>query len=1351
MSNPRAAAALFVVFSLSALVFLRHRASTGEIAREVRRPAQAAVSPGAGTDPVRAPEAGLGIAATPAQTTAFDGWLRAWQAAPAAERGPLEAAGVAAAIERRSVMRHLIATDPREALARALPRDLRAQLPAAIRAHVEVPIDARGDFEVLDACACPAGAHAGHPASAEVFRAVTVDGVRYRASVYGRREAQATKHAIPLHGIALDGMLALDERPYRLLGVSEKRARGFAADRPAVMVGFEVQALADAADLARLETSLLAAEAIAGPNPAPARAADAATAWTTGAKQVLVIRVDFSDLPGDPRSVLDGDSPVAITASVAQDWMDRRIAPIFRDMSYGATSLVSTVSPKVYRLPQTAARYASALDFSQLHKDARDAAAADYAVGTFDRVVVVFSSLSGLPGSRYFFAGIASRGGAEVWINGALWSVGHELGHTYGLAHSNRWTVTDGDPLSARGTSTEYGDPFDIMGGAQNYDARAHFNPWWKNKLGWLPDSQVQTVTASGTYRVYRFDHPAATGILALKVARDATRNYWIGLRRNFTDNASLSQGAYVLWGDPNPLASNFLDLSTPGVDSTDGALAIGSSFSDPVGNITIRPIAVGGSGPAEYLDVQVTLGPSAPGFLVVPEAVLASEGQIAGFRVLPSGIPTPTYRWQRRGPGETAWSDLSDNARYAGTTGPTLTVASAGAMSGEQFQCVLTNSSGTAAHAAPATLTVASSGFVTLAGRAGIGAQLDGPGNLARLASPSGVAVGPDGTVYVSEFSGGLRLISRQGVVSTLVRSFPSNPGGVAVDALGFAYVVSSNGHVVYKVSPLGDVSILAGRANTPGNVDAAGGEARFNGPAAIAIDAVGNLYVADANNRTIRRITPAGVVTTFAGQAGGSGSSVDGVGTAARFFLPAKLSIDPRGVLLVSDGGALRTVAPDGTVRTIPRRDNGPLARAAAADFLGNIYFVSTSASSFHRLKPDGTLVALASRRGSTDGAPDVAAVFGIEGVSIDGSGGVLAVEYANHTLRKYIPAGLPGILSQPAAQTVPEGRPATLAVATQGSAAVSYQWFRNGVAITGATNASFTIPAAQAGDSGAYTVAVGNDAGSLQSNPATVNVVTSRLSNVSLRTTLAAEQVLTVGFTMQGGAKPVLIRAAGPGLRALGVTDAMADPRLALYGAAAGEIARNDNWGGDAAVSTTMAAVGAFPFPSAASLDAALVRSLQGGHSVQVSGPAAGNLIVEIYDAGSGIVPRLINLSALNFVGRDGDILIAGFTLLGSGTKNLLIRAVGPSLAQFGVGGVLADPVLTVYDSAQRVVGTNDNFAGSLAGTFAGTGAFPLLPGGRDSAVVLALAAGGYTVQVSGVGNTTGNAMIEIYEVP
>jgi hypothetical protein len=233
------------------------------------------------------------------------------------------------------------------------------------------------------------------------------------------------------------------------------------------------------------------------------------------------------------------------------------------------------------------------------------------------------------------------------------------------------------------------------------------------------------------------------------------------------------------------------------------------------------------------------------------------------------------------------------------------------------------------------------------------------------------------------------------------------------------------------------------------------------------------------------------------------------------------------------------------------------------------------------------------------------------------------------------------------------------------------------------------------------------------------------------------------------MSGGAKNVLLRAVGPGLAQFGVSGTMPDPKLDLFQGSTLQVS-NDNWGGTSTLTTTFASVGAFALPPT-SLDAALLSSVDGGRTAQISGAAAGNVLVEAYDVGTSSSPRLSNVSARNRVGTGGDILIAGFTVAGSGTKNLLIRAIGPGLAQFGLTGVLADPKLEVFNSAGDRVGLNDNWDSATAAAQTSVGAFTITPGSKDAVLVIALTPGGYTVQVSGADGGTGEAIVELYELP
>jgi N-acetylmuramoyl-L-alanine amidase len=359
---------------------------------------------------------------------------------------------------------------------------------------------------------------------------------------------------------------------------------------------------------------------------------------------------------------------------------------------------------------------------------------------------------------------------------------------------------------------------------------------------------------------------------------------------------------------------------------------------------------------------------------------------------------------------------------------------------------------------------------------------------------------------------------------------------------------------------------------------------------------------------------------------------------------------------------------------------------------------------------------------------------------------------VGFLSRFIRVARPEGLPGkdrplIRSHPTASTGADGRVTLFPVVAATPGDVSYQWFRDGVLLPGESARGLSFTPSKAADSGSYTVRLSNAAGSVDSLPVDVRIrPTAWLSNVSVRTGLASGQTVIVGLVVRDGPRGLLLRAAGPVLRAFGLAGAMADPRLTLFRGADRVVANND-W--QAGLAPTMAAVGAFAFP-AASRDAALLADLEGAHTAHAVGTAGGIVLVEGYDAGSGGSGRVVNLSARNRVGTGDDGLITGFAVAGTGQRRVLIRAVGPTLAAFGVPGPLADPRLEIFDGSTRIAG-NDDWTPELASAFAQVGAFGLPAGSRDAALVLTLPAGrAYTAQVTG-GGATGEALVEVYELP
>ncbi len=338
-------------------------------------------------------------------------------------------------------------------------------------------------------------------------------------------------------------------------------------------------------------------------------------------------------------------------------------------------------------------------------------------------------------------------------------------------------------------------------------------------------------------------------------------------------------------------------------------------------------------------------------------------------------------------------------------------------------------------------------------------------------------------------------------------------------------------------------------------------------------------------------------------------------------------------------------------------------------------------------------------------------------------------------------------PKITVQPISVTVAAGGSAALTVAASGRPAPAFQWRKDGALIGGATGETLLLSGVTAAQAGRYTATATNPLGSETSAAADVAVAAgaSRLANLSVRANLAAAQRLIVGFATNSP-KSVLLRGIGPTLGAFGVGDALADPKLELFQDAT-KVSENDNW--EAALAPTFAAVGAFGL-TAGSRDAALQTTVGGSRTAQITGPGAGVVLVEVYDAGSGTAQRLVNVSARNFVGTGDAIMIAGFVVDGPVAKTLLIRAVGPTLAGFGVGGALADPKLEIFRNGAKAV-ENDDWSPALAATAQAVGAFALLPNSRDAALLVTLPPGAYSAQVSGIAGGTGEALVEVYEVP
>jgi sugar lactone lactonase YvrE len=317
----------------------------------------------------------------------------------------------------------------------------------------------------------------------------------------------------------------------------------------------------------------------------------------------------------------------------------------------------------------------------------------------------------------------------------------------------------------------------------------------------------------------------------------------------------------------------------------------------------------------------------------------------------------------------------------------------------------------------------VTAAGVVTtLAGTAGMSGTTDGTGAAARFKLPTGVTVDGAGNVYVADSGSGLvRKVTPAGVVTTM----PGAAGfvGIAVDGVGNVYVAA--GCMIQKIAAGGGAATPVGDPSRCGASDDPGEGAPFNSLAGLAVDGAGNMYVADRGSHSVRKVTPAGVVTTLAGTARLFGRA-DGAGPAARFRFPSGIAIDAAGTLYVADQGnhIIRKVTSSGAVTTLAGTSQlagsvdgtGVTARlsapaSTAVDGAGNIYVADRYNHTLRKITPTGavtTLAGSAGAAGSTDGAGGAARFKMPTGVALDGAGSLYVSDQFNHTLRKVTAAG-------------------------------------------------------------------------------------------------------------------------------------------------------------------------------------------------------------------------------------------------------------------------------------------------------------------------------------------------------
>ena len=444
------------------------------------------------------------------------------------------------------------------------------------------------------------------------------------------------------------------------------------------------------------------------------------------------------------------------------------------------------------------------------------------------------------------------------------------------------------------------------------------------------------------------------------------------------------------------------------------------------------------------------------------------------------------------------------------------------------------------------------SGGFTGSAdGRTGFTGSADSASRKPLLYAPAGVAVDASGNIYVSDTANNqIRKISATGAISNVAGAFTgsggvdgtawnarfNNPQGMATDASGNVYVADQGNHAIRRIASNRAVSTVAGSftgsgaAGFSGSADgAAKTTARFNKPADVAVDASGNIYVADSGNHAIRKISTNGTVTTLAGAMGAAGNT-NATGSSARFRSPQGIAVDGNGTVYVADTGnqVIRRITANGAVSTFagaaftgsasPRGGRASFTGSAHAAFIGsadsttlpasvdgsattarfsyptdmtidsagNLYVTDSGTEKMRRISANGTVTTLG---GSPDGF-----FYNPLAVAAGANGTLYVADAGNNRIARGIPGASaiapPVIIAEPSDFIDVFGNTSANFSVTATGGNLTYQWYRNGIPVSGA-NAPTLLRTASPITEGIYTVAVSNLLATEFSEPATLSL--------------------------------------------------------------------------------------------------------------------------------------------------------------------------------------------------------------------------------------------------------------------
>ena len=514
--------------------------------------------------------------------------------------------------------------------------------------------------------------------------------------------------------------------------------------------------------------------------------------------------------------------------------------------------------------------------------------------------------------------------------------------------------------------------------------------------------------------------------------------------------------------------------------------------------------------------------------------------------------------------------------------------------------------------------------------------------------------------------------------------------------------------GHTFAAADDLYVTNIAQGNTGSISKVTRSGTQTTFSNqvgpsPVGLAFDRNGNLFVSLYTNGEIYKFAPNGTQTVFA-------TNIVG---------PCSLAFDGAGNLFVAQAGSsgsadgsILKITPNGTKSTFIPNLNEP--RELAFDKAGNLFVGDLNLKTITKYSPTGAGTLF----GSLTGSPS--------GIAFDHSGNLFVTEFRENnssTIQKF----------------TPNGTKSTFA---------SQLSFPRGIAFDGAGNLyvaeQFAKTILRFTPGGSKTIFASN-----LPAPYALAFEPPRGNSLNISTRLGVQtgdNALIAGFIITGpSSKSVLVRGMGPTLTTLGVPGALQDPTIAMH-FPTGVVISNDNWkNGNAQPSIQGTA-----FAPSDDRESALAFNIPPGNYSVVErgvGDTTGVGLVEVYDFGTSENARLANISTRGFVGAGDNVMIGGFILGGNGAR-VIVRALGPSLADAGVSGALTDPELSLRDGNGNELFFNDDWPAEQSQEIQSTGIPPTKS--LESAIVLTLPNGNYTAIVQGHGGVTGIGLVEVYNL-